>query len=126
MVRQRHISKKDRGQTIARVGWILVAIYLWVVVGLIIFKVDPGVIRDVGVTGLYVPLLVIVFGAVWVTMGTIRWSVFKGLVWALAVAGFLGLRFFGLGHWLNLLLIVGLLSSCEYYWHTKRIDKPGD
>lgn len=122
---------KPRGKTKAvttdswaeRIGWMLLMIFLWVIVFYIIFRVDPLVVRDIGIRNLYIPFIVVLMAAVWVTVGRWRHAWIKGFVWALSVAGFLLLRFMGLGHWLNLLLIGGFLISCEYYWRGGWIDK---
>jgi hypothetical protein len=111
------------GNWMERIGWFLVMIYLWFMLGVMIFKVDPTMIRDFGIPGFYLPFLLMLFFTIWVTVGRIRHATLKGLMWAMGITLFIGLRLVDLGHWLNLLLVGGVLVSMEVYWRSQRIDK---
>ena len=106
-----------------KLPWLFTALIFWGLVLIQLIKVDPVLLRDLGLPGLYLPLLLCFFFAVLFTLAPLRSSLIKGLVWAIALTVFALLRLLGLGHVVNLLLILGLLVSVEVYWHHSKPAK---
>lgn len=100
--------------------WVLTAAIFWILLVIMVVKVSPEIFADVMIPHFYLPFMVTLFLAVMTTIAVLRRSVIKGLVWGLAVTGYLALRILGIGHVVNLLLIVGLLVTLEYYWYVAK------
>ncbi len=100
--------------------WYLINSWLWLVVLIMVWKIDPDIIRDVWVERLYLPFIGLVSGATCLTVYLWRKSLFKAVVWGGLIGLALGLRVLTIGHWVNLALIVGLLLTMEYYWSTTK------
>lgn len=107
-------------ETMKRLPWHLINLSLWLGVFIVLFKVDPDIIRDVGVERLYLPFIGLTLGAITLSVYLWRKSLFKAVVWGGLISLALGLRILTIGHWLNLALIAGLLLTMEYYWSTSK------
>jgi len=99
-----------------KLPWFITALIFWGLILVTLLKVDPDLIRDIGLLGLYLPFLLCFFFAVLFTLAPLRSSLVKSLVWASTLTGFALLRVLGIGHLVNFFLILGLLISLEVYW----------
>lgn len=87
----------------------------WLAVAWVVWKVDPEDIKNIIIPGIYLPMLVLVFGALFLLFSILFLSAKRALRWAGGVSLFLLLRFLGLGSILNGGLILGVLVAGEYY-----------
>lgn len=85
-----------------------------ILIGMIVF-VDPAVIADFPITGSYLLFFVVLFLAVWFLMGLLLGKSRRGVLAGLGAIFFLVLRMWGVGNWLNGILIAGLLVVIEVY-----------
>ncbi|MBI3397316.1 hypothetical protein HY045_02465 [Candidatus Woesebacteria bacterium] len=88
---------------------LVLTLFLWAVVGFIVYFTDPTV---AGIVPLFFLVLFIVFVF---TFSLIFASKKRGLIVAIAFIVFLILRYFGIGNLINFLLIMGLVVSTEFY-----------
>jgi hypothetical protein len=100
------------------------ALMFWGLLAMTLLKIEPEVVADILIPGLYLPFVGLWFLAVTITVSGIRWNLVKGLVWGVASTIYLILRLYELGNILNILLILGLLITFEYYRYTyrKKVD----
>ncbi|KKT64676.1 MAG: hypothetical protein UW58_C0038G0008, partial [Candidatus Collierbacteria bacterium GW2011_GWC2_44_30] len=89
-------------------------------IGLVIWKVDPDLIKDFIVPGSYLPMTLLVLGGIFWLLSILFMSSSTALRWAVGITMFLELRVLGLGSILNGILILGLLVSWEVYTHKSR------
>jgi hypothetical protein len=85
--------------------------------GLILVYVEPDLIKDILIPNFYLPFWLLFFPATFFTAAIIWGNARRGLLTALGLTGFLLLRLFGLGHVLNLLLLLGILIAVERYFN---------
>jgi len=83
---------------------LILTILLWLVLGFIIFFVDPNLIRDLLIPGAYLLFFLILYSATFLTFG---------FIWATGLVLFLILRLLKIGYWLNLLLIIGVCITLQ-------------
>lgn len=112
---RRKKRKQHRLKLPNRLAYLLIAMVLMSGIGLIVRQVEPGVLKNIGIPGTYLPFLVLVglvgfFGMLGVG---IPW--WRSLWWSMVTTIFLLLRIFDLGNLVNaaLLLLLGLVF--EYY-----------
>ncbi len=99
-----------------RYGLLLTLLVLsWIVFGWMVWKVDPDNIKNFIVPGIYLPMLVTIFGAFFLLFSVLLLSAKRAVRWAAGFTFFVLLRFLGLGSTLNGVLILGLLFSIEIY-----------
>jgi len=114
------MEKTNRRQK-KRYGWLVFfALINWVAIGLVIWKVDPDLIKDFIVPGSYLPMTLLVLGGIFWLLSILFMSSSTALRWAVGITMFLELRVLGLGSILNGILILGLLVSWEVYTHKSR------
>jgi hypothetical protein len=99
-----------------RYGWLLLfALINWLLIGLVIYFVNPENIRNILIPGSYLPLsLIVALGFFWI-FTIILMSTKRAVRWTLGTMIFIFLRLGGLGSLLNGVLIFGLLGSLELY-----------
>lgn len=88
---------------------LLVIIVLWLFVISIIFFVDPS---GIGVVPLF---LIVSFLALFFTISTVLINTRRGLIISTGLIIFSILRIFGIGNILNLILLIGLVVTLEFY-----------
>ncbi len=99
-----------------RYGLLLVFLVLnWLAVALVVWRVDPENIKNIIIPGIYLPMLVLIFGALFWLFSILFLSAKMALRWAGGVCLFVLLRFLDMGTLLNGFLILGLLLSYEVY-----------
>lgn len=109
-----------------RYGWlILIAAANWIMIGLVIWKVDPETIRDFIFPGSYFPMIILVFGGIFWLLSILFLSASRSLRWTIGITIFLLLRILKLGTVMNGILILGLLVCWEVYFYRKNPKRKG-
>ncbi len=99
-----------------RHGLLIVFLVLnWLAVAWVVWNVDPENIKNIIIPGIYLPMLILVFGALFWLFSILFLSAKMALRWASGVCLFVLLRFLDMGTVLNGFLILGLLISYEVY-----------
>jgi len=96
-------------------GLVLV-IVLWGLLGVLIYWVEPELIKDIVIPGLYLPFFLLFFPASFLTLAVVLANSRRGLIVASALNLFLALRLFGLGNVLNLILLAGIAVAVDRYF----------
>lgn len=91
------------------------AVVNWIVIGLVIWKVDPETVKDFIIPGSYLPMTILMTGGVFWLLSILLLSSFRAWWWTLGIMTFLELRVLGLGSTIEGLLILGLLLCWEIY-----------
>ena len=97
-------------------GKILIVV-LWALLGLMLYFVEPALVKDILIPGVYLPFFLIFFPASWFTLAIIWGNTRRGLLTAIGLTLFLLLRIFHLGNVLNLVLILGILITVDRYFN---------
>ena len=100
---------------------LLIVVLLWTTFGLLIFLVEPEMVKDILVKGIYLPFFLNLYLALFFTLAVIFGSSWRGFLAASAIISFLVLRLSGLGSWLNLLLIFAISFTLDRHF-TKKGD----
>jgi hypothetical protein len=95
----------------------ILTVVLWSLLGLMVYFVEPSLIKDILVPGLYLPFFLLFFPASWFTLAIILGNTRRGLLASLGLTSFLILRLFRLGNVLNLVLILGILIAVDRYFN---------
>ncbi len=116
-------SKHERNK---HYGWLLFfAATNWLVIGLMIWKVDPENIANFIIPGSYLPMGVLLTGGIFWLLSILTLSAVRALRWTAGIMIFVYLRLFGLGSPLNGGLMLGLLVLWEVYTYKakpRRLD----
>lgn len=97
-------------------GWlVLFTLTTWSTIGLIVWKVDPTLVKDFLIPGIYLPMLLLIFLGVFFVLSILFLSAKVALRWTLGIVLFLLLRILGLGNMLNGAMILGILVVYEIY-----------
>ncbi len=83
--------------------------------GMMVF-VDPEIVKDLIFPGLYLPFWVLFFPASFLSAAIMVADSKKGFLIGLGISSFLLLRVYGLGNFLNGLLIGGIVVTVDRYW----------
>lgn len=94
----------------------ILILVLWGLLGAIVTQVEPELVKDLLMPGLYLPFFLVFFPACFLTLTMVLANTKRGLLAALGLTGFLILRVFELGNLLNLLLIAGILVAVDRFW----------
>jgi len=97
---------------------LVLMLMLWTVLGAMIYWVEPELIKDILVPGLYLPFFGIFFPTSFLTLAVVLNNSRRGLLGAIGLTSFLILRVFQLGNLLNLVLIAGILIAIDRYWES--------
>ena len=95
-------------------GLVLV-IVLWGLLGVLIYWVEPELIKDIVIPGLYLPFFLLFFPASLLTLALLLNNSRKGLLISLGITIGLILRVYRLDNWLNYILILGLMLAIDRY-----------
>lgn len=93
---------------------LLSLIFLWGALALVIFKVEPELLRDVIVPGIYLPFYLLFGFTLWYTITLITKTVLMSLVVTITIVGWLMLSMLGFMHWG--LVVVILLTLLMESW----------
>jgi len=108
------MAKRKRKSYLATM---ILIIMLWGLLGAMIYWVDPELIKNILIPGLYLPFFLLFFPAMLLTLAVILTNSRKGLLGALGVTVFLILRVYQLGNLLSFLLILGIIISIDRYFN---------
>ena len=100
----------------------ILIILLWISWFFMLFFVEPEMIRDILVPGLYLPFLTALFLAIFFTLSVLLVSSRQGLILSSTIIAFLILRLYQVANFLNLFLLLATLFLLELFFHN--INKP--
>jgi len=92
---------------------LLLMLSLWSILGLMVFGVDPELVKDILVPGLYLPFWLVFFPTSLITLALIFSNTKRGLITALGLTIILILRIYGLGNFLNIILVTGIVLAID-------------
>lgn len=110
--------KKRQRQVLVQKNYLptaLLTLVLWALLGFIVWRVDPVVMRDLFLPNSYFVFLALLFFALALTGTLLLAHTRRGFSLAGLVVLFLYLRLHGLGNVINGLLMAGLFVAVEYY-----------
>ena len=90
----------------------------WGLVVWMLIYVDPLIVRDYLLPQSYILFMVPVMIAVGYSVWLVTHHFVRVVVWSMLLVILLYLCIAGMGNWLNVLLLVGLLATFEYYLST--------
>lgn len=96
---------------------LILIVLLWSLLSLMLFFVEPGLIKDILIPGVYLPFFLVFFPASWFTLAIIWGNTRHGLLIAIGLNVFLLLKIFQFGNLLNLVLILGILIAVDRYFN---------
>jgi len=96
---------------------LILIVVLWTLLGLMLYFVEPALVKDILIPGVYLPFFLIFFPAGWFTLSIIWGNSRRGLLTAIGLTVFLLLRIFQFGNVLNLVLILGILIAVDRYFN---------
>lgn len=91
----------------------------------VILRVEPYVLADVGIRGLYLPLLFLLWFFIVTLLMALRIVWWRVLVWSVGVILLIVLRLMGLGSLINAGLILALILVFEYYMKISQEELSG-
>jgi len=89
------------------------ALVLWVLFFSMIVYVEPDLVKDVFVQGLYLPFFLLFIPACFLTLALMLGNTRRGFLITVGLTIFLLLRVFELGNVLNLFLISGIVIAID-------------
>ncbi len=95
---------------------LILIFFFWTTLGLMFFYVEPDLVRDFFIPGLYLPFFFNLFWALFFTLAIVFVNSRRGLILASAMIIFLILRLWGLGNILNAFLLLALTVAFDYYF----------
>ncbi len=94
---------------------LVLILLLWSLLGLMLVYVEPELVKDVLVPGLYLPFFLLFFPASFFSLALLLANTRRGLIASLGLSVYLVLRIYQLGNLLSLLLIVGIVIAVTRY-----------
>jgi len=88
---------------------------LWGLLGGLIFWVEPELVKDIIVPGLYLPFFLIFLPASFFSLSLLFNHTRRGLILSLSLSLYLALRIYEMANALNILLIIGIAIAVERY-----------
>lgn len=92
---------------------IVLILVLWSGLGLMLVNIDPILVKDIIVPGLYLPFWLIFFPAAWLTLALIFGNTKRAFIATAGLATLMILRISGLGNILNLILVAGITIAID-------------
>ena len=86
---------------------------LWLVLGLMIYSVDPILVKDIIVPGLYLPFWLIFFPAGWLTLALLFGNTKRAFIITVGLIAIMILRIYDLGNVLNIILVAGITIAID-------------
>lgn len=108
MIRKRHKIPEIRKQRKNHFPLLVITVIFWIVLVLLVIFINP---YQFGAVGLF---FVLVFICFLLTSSIILTSTKRGIIYAIAFTLFIILRYAGLGHLLNMVLVVALAIVCDF------------
>jgi len=94
---------------------VILIVVLWGLLGVLITRVEPELIKDILIPGFYLPFFLLFLPASFLTLAILLANAKRGLLGALGLNAFLILRIFQFGNLLNLFLIIGIIVAMDRY-----------
>jgi hypothetical protein len=91
----------------------LAAILFWILIVFFVFFIDPGFMRAIPT------FLILLFSFLVFFVSVLTNNLRQILVYSFVFILFFVLGYFGLGNLLNLLLLIGILVTCEIYFRPR-------
>lgn len=95
---------------------LVLIIILWGLLGALVYWVEPELVKDVLIPGLYLPFFLLFFPASLLTLALLLGNSRKGFLISLGITIGLILRVYRLDNWLNYILILGLMLAVDRYY----------
>jgi len=92
---------------------LLLGLIMWGCLGLLVYFVEPEMVKDILIPGLYLPFFLIFFPAVFLTLALFFGNSKKGLIYALGITTGLILQIYGLDNWLSLALLAAIIIAVD-------------
>lgn len=92
---------------------VLLMIVLWSILGLMMFGVDPELVKDILIPGLFLPFWLVFFPASLITLALVFSNTKRGLITALGITIILILKIYDLGNILNVILVAGIILAID-------------
>lgn len=86
---------------------------LWLALGLMVVNIDPILVKDVLVPGLFLPFWLVFLPACLLTLAMIFGNTKRGLIITLGLTSIMILRLYGLGNILNIILITAITIAID-------------
>lgn len=97
----------------------ILILFFWTIFWLMVFFVDPVLIKNIFIPGFYLPFFIDLFLALFFTLAVIFANSQKSLLFSSGIIIFLILRLYHLGNFLNAILIISLIFVLEKYFTKK-------
>ena len=94
---------------------LVLVLVLWGLLLAMIVYVEPVLVKDILIPGLYLPFFMLFMPASFLTLALMMANTRRGLLASLGITGFLVLRVYELGNVLNFLLITGMVIAIDRY-----------
>jgi hypothetical protein len=93
----------------------MLILILWGVLGLMLYFVEPEMVKDLLVPGLYLPFFILFLPASALTLAVILGNSRRGFILALGISALLILKVYRLDNWLNFFLVGGIVVTVDRY-----------
>lgn len=94
---------------------LILILVLWSLLVAMLVYVEPELVKDILVPGLYLPFFLLLMPASFLTLAIMLANTRRGFLVSLGITGYLMLRVYELGNVLNLVLIVGMVVAIDRY-----------
>lgn len=95
---------------------LILIFFFWTTFVLMISFIEPALIKDILIPDFYLPFFINLFLALFFTLAIIFVNSRRSFLISLAIVLCLILRLYGLGNFLNILLIASSVFCLEYYF----------
>lgn len=92
---------------------IILILVLWLTLGLMVFNIDPSLVKDIVIPGLYLPFWLIFLPASWLTLAMIFGNTKRAFIVTAGLTVLMILRIYNLGNILNLILVAGITIAID-------------
>lgn len=101
-----------------KLNWflLLMMVFFWSVLIFIFVYVEPILVKDMFIPGLYTPVLVMIFGAIMSTLQLFWANTKRSLMIATLIVLGLTFKIMDIANSLNIFALIGLGIAVEYFW----------
>lgn len=111
------MAKRQRKNFLAT---LVLIIFFWLTLGLMIWLIEPELIKDILIPNFYLPFFINIFLALFFTLAVIFTNSRRGFLSSLGIIIFLILRLYRLDNLLNIILIISFIVVLEFYFTGKK------
>jgi len=90
-------------------------VILWGLLGGLVYWVEPKLVKDILIEGLYLPFFLLFLPAIFLTLAVILGNTKRGLLISLGLTGMLILKVYEIENWLNFILVAGIVVAVDRY-----------